>query len=141
MVTNSQRSIAISLPSAQETLEFLLGQVQKEEMAIHFIGKEKISQLHATHFDDPSPTDCITFPFDDPHFLGEVFVCPKVAQEYVKEHGGNLEDEITLYVVHGFLHLMGYEDTTPEKASTMREQEKKWMNLLTKNRLGVKIRK
>jgi len=141
LVTNSQRSIAISLSSAQETLKFLLAQVKEEEMAVHFVGKEKISHLHATHFDDPSPTDCITFPYDDPHFLGEVFVCPKIAEEYVKKHGGNLEDEITLYVVHGFLHLIGYEDTTPKKETIMREQEKKWMNLLAKNRLGVKIQR
>jgi len=141
LVTNSQRSIAIFIPSTQEIVKFLLTQVKEKEMAVHFVGKEKISRLHATHFDDPSPTDCITFPYDDPHFLGEIFVCPKVAEEYVKKHGGNIENEITLYVVHGFLHLIGYEDTTPKKRIIMREQEKKWMNLLAKNSLRVKIQR
>jgi probable rRNA maturation factor len=139
LITNKQRSIAISLPSAQKVVDFLLSHVDEEEMAVHFVGKKRISNLHDQYFNDPSPTDCITFPYDDPHFLGEVFVCPKVAEEYVKQHGGKLEEEITLYVVHGFLHLIGHEDTSEETAKVMRSQEKKWMSLLAKNRLGVKI--
>ncbi|NGX46747.1 MAG: Endoribonuclease YbeY [Chlamydiae bacterium] len=139
LITNSQRAIVISLPSAKEVICFLLNQIKANEMAVHFVGKAKIADLHAQYFDDPSPTDCITFPYDDPHFLGEIFVCPKVAEEYIAKHGGDLGEEITLYIVHGFIHLLGYEDTTPRARKEMRKQEKKWMNTLAKKQLGVKI--
>ncbi len=106
-------------------------------MAVHFVGKKQISSLHARFFDDPSPTDCITFPYDDPHFLGEVFVCPLVAKEYVEKEEGDLYDEITLYVVHGFCHLLGFDDQTDDQRKKMRLEEKKWLDLLAKNSFSI----
>ena len=138
-LTNSQRKIAISLSSAREVLDFLNENSGKPEMALHFIGKKRISELHRDFFDDPTPTDCITFPYHDPYFLGEVFVCPEVAFDYASSEGGDLEEEITLYVVHGFLHLLGYDDIDPKKREQMRKEETKWMAKLAKNHLGVRI--
>ncbi len=106
-------------------------------MTLHFVGEKKISRLHATYFNDSSVTDCITFPFDDPVFLGEIFVCPQTALKYVKKQGGDLYEEITLYVIHGFLHLIGLEDQTAEGKKKMRLQEKKWLRALAKNSLRV----
>lgn len=139
IITNSQRQFAISLPSVRSVLEYLFKDRGVSEMAVHFVGKKKIIELHKTFFDDPTPTDCITFPHEETPFLGEVFVCPEAAEEYIAEHGGSLEEEITLYVVHGYLHLLGYNDQTPEEQKEMRMQEKKWMNNLVKNRLSIKI--
>ncbi len=108
-------------------------------MQVHFVGKKKIAEIHSDFFNDPSPTDCITFPYKDPEFLGEVFVCPQVAKEYVEKHGGDLLSEITLYIVHGFLHLLGYDDQTDEDRQKMRRAEKKWCDLLAKNDQYLKI--
>ena len=138
-LTNTQRKIAISLASAKQVLIFPNQFSGKPEMALHFVGKKRISELHRNFFDDPSPTDCITFPYDDPLFLGEVFVCPEVAAEYVSSHGGDLEEEITLYVVHGFLHLMGYDDIENRDRKRMRLEEQRWMSKLAKNNLRVRI--
>jgi len=136
-IRNSQRTIAISLSSAKRVIAFLLEQSGENGMALSFVGKAKISSLHAQFFDDPSPTDCITFPIREPEFLGEVFVCPQVASEYVKSHGGNLYDELTLYVVHGFLHLLGFDDIEAADRKKMRAEEKKWLKLLEKNNLAI----
>ncbi len=136
-IRNSQRTIAISLSSAKRVIAFLLEQSGEKGMALSFVGKAKISSLHAQFFDDPSPTDCITFPIREPEFLGEVFVCPQVASEYVKSHGGNLYEELTLYVVHGFLHLLGFDDIEPADRKKMRAEEKKWLKLLEKNNLAI----
>lgn len=138
IVSNSQRTIAISLPSAQRVIEFLLQQSGKKGMALTFVGKAKISSLHSQFFDDPSPTDCITFPIREPDFLGEIFVCPIVAKEYVEALGGDLYQELTLYVVHAFLHLLGYDDIDPTVRKKMRAAEKKWMKLLEKNHLAIR---
>lgn len=144
VVTNSQRAIPISPSSVQKVVWYLLGasQIHCEEIAIHFVGEKRICSLHAQFFDDPSPTDCITFPVDSPqsipcHHLGEIFVCPQTAQKYTKKQGGDLYEELTLYVVHGFLHLLGYEDTTLPKQKKMRLEEKKWILALAKNSLFI----
>lgn len=144
VVTNSQRAIRISSSSVQKAVGYLLDacNISCEEIAIHFVGEKRISSLHAQFFDDPSPTDCITFPAHSPQsipcpHLGEIFVCPLVAKKYAKNHGCNLYEELTLYVVHGFLHLLGYEDTSVEKQKKMRIQEKKWILALAKNSLLI----
>lgn len=110
-------------------------------MAIHFVGKRKIKNLHHQFFSDPTCTDCITFPYGEDPLSGEVFICPEVGAEYIQKHGGTLEDEITLYVIHGYLHLLGYDDQTPSQKKEMRLQEKKWMDFLAKNGSRVKIKR
>jgi probable rRNA maturation factor len=139
LITNTQRKIPISLSSVKELVHFLSSHAEKPPIGLHFVGKRRISALHAQLFNDPSPTDCITVPYNESDFLGEVFVCPEIAQEYVKTHGGDLAYEITLYLIHGFLHLLGFKDQTAEERKKMRREEKKWMELLAKNGLGVRI--
>src|SRR5262249_50239789 len=87
---------------------------------------------HARFFDDPTPTDCISFPMDDAEseewrVLGEIFVCPKAAIRYTEEHGGNPFIETTLYIGHGLLHLMGYDDMNLIDEEQMRQAEKRHM--------------
>lgn len=106
-----------------------------DEVSIHFVGTKKICSLHRIYFDDPSVTDCISFPIDneegDPYsVLGEVFVCPQTACNYVKKHGGALYEEITLYIVHGLLHLLGYDDIEEDDIRIIRERESYHMNNL-----------
>ena len=127
------------LSNSQRKIDYLNQNSGESEMALHFVGKKRIAELHRDFFDDPTPTDCITFPYHDPQLLGEVFVCPEVALEYVQSEGGNLEEEITLYIVHGFLHLLGYDDIDPKECEQMREEETKWMAKLAKNHLRVRI--
>ncbi len=144
-LSNSQKTIPISLQSIDEIANFLLHQnnLQGAMLGIHFVGKKKISQLHEQFFNDPSPTDCITFPCDSPdsppcECLGEIFICPLIGKEYTEKNGGDLYEEITLYLVHGFLHLLGYNDILPHQQEEMRRQEKKWMQVLAKNNQIVK---
>lgn len=143
-VRSTVRGIPLSLESAQSVLEFLLkeNRVLCNEMALHFVGKTKISHLHELYFQDPTPTDCITLPYcapstPSPSCLGELFVCPLVAKEYVKKSGGDLYREITLYTLHGFLHLIGFDDIKKTDREKMRNAEAKWMDALEKNGLGI----
>ena len=81
-------------------------------------------KLHRDYFNDSSPTDCISFPIDNPvpenySLMGDVFVCPETALIYSEKHKVNPYQEITLYIVHGLLHLMGYDDIE------LADQEKK----------------
>ena len=73
---------------------------------------------------------------DDPGYrvLGEVFICPKAALDYTELEGGDPADELTLYVVHGLLHLLGYDDIALEDERVMREAERKHMAQLRARR-------
>jgi probable rRNA maturation factor len=111
------------------------------------VNKEKISNLHQQFFDDPSPTDCISFPIDTTKarkkefsVLGEIFVCPKVAIEYATAHTIDPYLELSLYTVHGLLHLLGYDDLDPKQRKEMRREEKRCLKLLTEQNRLIKSR-
>ncbi len=113
---------------------------QYDEVSIHFVDTKNISELHKQFFDDPTPTDCISFPMDDAdsvgyRVLGEVFVCPEVAIEYSEEHGHDPYEETTLYIVHGLLHLLGYDDIEEKDVAKMRAAEQRHLASLKKRGL------
>ena len=136
---NSQDSLTIPLARVQLLAETMLAfkKVKTDEISIHFVDKKTISDLHQEFFQDPTPTDCITFPVDAPdeepnghHVLGEVFVCPEVAIEYAQAHNLSPYDEVSMYIIHGLLHLLGYDDLSPKEEKIMREEEKRCMKYL-----------
>lgn len=137
-IDNHQRALPIQKrlisKIVKEILLFL--NVRCEEISIYFTTERVISELHDTFFQDPSPTDCISFPIDEQH-LGEIFVCPSVAIEYAKKHNLNPLNETILYIIHGILHLIGYDDLDPLSKKKMRAMEKKCMNHL-KNHFDFK---
>lgn len=144
-IVSSQRKIPISHKSVKDVVFFLARhyEVQLEEITVHFVGKKKICALHKRFFEDPTPTDCITLPYENREnsLLGEIFICPEVAKEYTSKKEEDLYREITLYVIHGFLHLLGFIDTIPKEKKKMRQQEKKMLDLLKKNKLSVSANK
>lgn len=115
-----------------------------DEVSVHFVTEKEICKLHKKYFNDPSVTDCVSFPMDDfesvtgYRILGDVFVCPQTAVYYAQEHCSDPFLECTLYIVHGLLHLMGYDDMEPKLKAAMRKAEKKHMNNLRKLNLLLK---
>lgn len=122
----------VSSKSVKAVVEAVLSfyKIQCEEIAIHFVTTPAICKLHQDFFADPSPTDCISFPYNEDCFLGEVFVCPKTAIDYVEKKGGNVYEEVMLYVVHGILHLLGYDDIEANDRKKMKQQERRAMKYL-----------
>lgn len=138
----------ISKKSVKQVVQAVLSFENKatDEVAIYFVSQKKISHLHLEYFDDPSPTDCITFPLDSQedlvyHILGEIFICPKTAIEYTLKSGKVLleeqHQEVTLYLVHGLLHLLGYDDIKKNDQKKMRAAEARLMDYLIQNQLRV----
>lgn len=126
-----QKALDLHIPSieaaAQTVLQYL--RIECDELGLYFVTKRKIGALHSQFFNDPSPTDCITFPIDA-SYLGDIFICPAVAKEYAKEHKLNPFEETLLYLVHGILHLAGYDDLDLVSRKTMRKIEKECMGHL-----------
>jgi len=87
--------------------------------------------LHARFFDDPAPTDVITFPGDlELSAAGEICVCADLAQDYAAQHDGDFARELALYLLHGYLHLAGYDDRQPAARARMRRAEKLGMRII-----------
>ena len=87
-----------------------------ESVEVSLIGDEEISRVHAQFMDNPHPTDVITFPYGQE---GEILISVETAQRQAEEFDSPLEREITLYLVHGLLHLAGYEDGTKSSRDEM----------------------
>ncbi len=140
-ISDVQSDLAINAKKLDQLVDAVL-ELEEEichEVSINFVDEKMICQIHDEYFSDPSVTDCISFPMDDAseicyRVLGDIYVCPKTALVYSDKHQLNPYEETTLYVVHGLLHLLGYDDLTPRKKKAMRAAEKKHMeNLLVKS--------
>lgn len=141
LVSDRQRDLP--LKSQQDKIELLVSLVINaekrvcDEVAIHFITAPLMCKMHKKFFDDPTLTDCISFPIDHDMqagfcYLGDVFVCPKQALIYAEEHGVDPYHETTLYIVHGCLHLLGYDDIKTKDKNVMRRLEQKYLTMLQK---------
>jgi probable rRNA maturation factor len=139
-VHNKQKSLPISSSIVKKIVlaVITLEKQNCDEVSIYFVDTEEICALHEEFFNDASVTDCISFPMDEQEFeggykiLGEVFVCPQTAYDYAQKYKKEPQEECILYIVHGLLHLMGYNDEKPKVKIAMRKAEKKHMLNLKK---------
>ncbi|BET69003.1 hypothetical protein ASA1KI_39210 [Opitutales bacterium ASA1] len=101
------------------------------ELSIVVLDEHRMAALHGRFLDDPTETDVITFE-GDPHLglAGEIFVCADVASSYVDGDRERFPAELCLYIVHGYLHLAGFDDTSPPLRRAMRAAEKRAMTAL-----------
>lgn len=149
LVANKQSALSIAAAPVKVIVKEVLrfDRLSTHAVNICFVTTEEICKLHKEFFNDPSPTDCITFPVDaledqdyGYHVLGEVFICPQTALDYLKT-GATLQDlyqEVTLYLVHGLLHLIGYDDKEEGDRIIMRAAEKRHMENLLQKKLLLK---
>ncbi len=107
------------------------------ELSVVFLTDAALAGLHAEFLDDPTTTDVITFEGDRAEGLpveaataGEICVSADTAAAYAREHRRDFAAELTLYLVHGWLHLCGYDDLQPAKKRAMRRAEARAMKVL-----------
>ena len=100
-------------------------------LSVAFLGDRALARLHARFLRDASPTDVITFAGDPVHrSAGEICVSVDAAAHRCGPARAPLSREITLYVVHGWLHLAGYDDLRPAAKRAMRRAEARAMRIL-----------
>ena len=73
--------------------------------------------------------------------MGEVFICPEIALEYAEAHRLDPYEEATRYLVHGILHLLGYDDREGPDRRRMKKEEARCLKLLKLNKLLLKKKK
>lgn len=101
------------------------------ELSLAFLTDDALAKLHGQFLDDPATTDVITFEGELAHGVGgEICVSVDTAAAFARAHGHDFAEELTLYVVHGWLHLAGHDDLAPAKKRLMRRAEGRAMRLL-----------
>lgn len=126
-------------PAAKSKFEIRNSKIGPGELSLVFLTDAALAQLHANFLADPSPTDVITFAGDPAQgTAGEICLSADAAFRQVSSrrpvtHNPSpiaLSAELTLYLVHGWLHLAGYDDLQPAKKRQMRRAEVRAMKLL-----------
>jgi probable rRNA maturation factor len=97
------------------------------ELSVSFVDEDEIEALHVRYMDEPGPTDVLSFPLDDvdeggTRVLGDVVIAPAVA---VRNNPDDPAAELRLLLVHGILHLLGYDhEDHADKAAMWARQER-----------------
>jgi probable rRNA maturation factor len=112
------------------------------ELSVVFLTDAALAKLHANFLEDPRPTDVITFA-GDPALgtAGEICISADAAIRHVSSRllsraacRTAFSAELMLYLVHGWLHLAGYDDLVPKKKQSMRRAEARALELLRRAR-------
>lgn len=134
VVDDQQTEVAIDAPRwARLAAAALRCEGARGELTLTFVDRDEMSLLNGEHMGVQGPTDVLSFPLDSldeeplahggPVLLGDVVICPSVAAEAAPGHAGTVDDELALLVVHGCLHVMGYDHAEPDEARVMRSRE------------------
>ena len=96
--------------------------IDKAEVSITFVGNSKIKELNKTYREKDEITDVLSFPIDE-ELLGEVIISLPRAIEQAEDYGHSLRREVAFLMVHGLLHILGFNHKTDADKSEMREAE------------------
>jgi probable rRNA maturation factor len=89
------------------------------EVEVVFVSDKRIAAIHQQFMNDAAPTDVITFQH------GEIVISVETAKRQAREFGTSVDDELRLYLVHGLLHLLGFDDKTAAAAREMKRVQEK----------------
>lgn len=130
---NNESGIAVDESSLQRLITFALDLLHVNadaEVAIVLVDEAAMEQLHVQWMDEPGPTDVLSFPMDELRpgteehetpagLLGDIVVCPQVAQGQAEAAGHSLLEEVHLLTAHGLLHLLGFDHADSEEEREM----------------------
>ena len=110
-----------------------------KEISLTFVSDARIQELNREYRDKNKPTDVLSFSLQEgefseinPDILGDIVISVETAKKNAQKNGLSLEQEINFLIIHGLLHLLGYnhENTTKEEAGKMRRKQKELLNVL-----------
>ncbi|MEI6308472.1 MAG: rRNA maturation RNase YbeY [bacterium] len=107
---------------AQRVLE---GEGRAGELSITLVDDETMTRLNSLYHYCEGTTDVLSFPLQEGagDLWGDIYISLDEARRQANEYGGNLTQEVCLLVVHGILHLCGYDDQKEPARSAMRKRE------------------
>ncbi len=152
LISNEQSSVAISADELRRvaTLTLQSEGVVSAEISLAVVNDPAIHKVNRDYLQHDYPTDVISFLLDSGHadprpalpihvqsrrgagqwLHGDVILSAQTAQREAAEYGWEPQSEICLYLVHGLLHLCGYDDLTDEEQTVMRTREREILQQL-----------
>ena len=103
--------------------------IRTGRIGVAVVDDAAIAKLHGGFLDDPAPTDVLSFVLErSPHLLeGEIVLSADTAAANAARYRSTAEEELLLYVIHGALHLVGYDDATLRQRALMRKSEREYL--------------
>lgn len=111
--------------------------VKSAEIGLALVTDEEIAALNWQYLRHQGPTDVITFPLSEPDAVpleGEIVLSAETARREAARRGLEPLRELCLYVIHGVLHLCGYDDRTQARRRLMRVRERLYLSRLLDSR-------
>ena len=130
---NNESGLPADGPGLVRLATFALDQLRIHplaELSVVLVDEETMSAYHQKYMGEPGPTDVLSFPMDelrppnddeDPPagLLGDIVLCPAVTARQATEHGRTPEAEAEYLLVHGLLHLLGFDHAEPDERTEM----------------------
>ncbi len=133
-IANQQESLPLDYAQIRRAVRtVLLGEgCRKAKISLAFITDPAIHALNKRFLDHDYPTDVLTFPLEHGKagLEGEIVISSDTAIRQGAEYDNDPQQELLLYVVHGILHLMDYDDQTETAERAMRAREQHYLKLL-----------
>jgi probable rRNA maturation factor len=135
-ILDEQEELAIELEKVRLVCERILddGKIQSGKINVVLVDSETIQQYNRDFLQHDYPTDVISFSTEDRrnegYLEGEILACTEIAKDRAAEFGWTAEEELLLYIVHGMLHLIGFDDVTPEQQTIIQEKERMYLATL-----------
>jgi len=126
-IANRQKALRWRSDVIRRTLEAALeAEGRDADLSVALVGNEEMAALNERFLGRSGPTDVLAFPYGDEGGLvsGEIVVNAELALRQAEGRGHSATDELLLYLVHGALHLLGYDDRAPAGRRRMRERER-----------------
>jgi probable rRNA maturation factor len=127
-IANQIKHLKLDRRLIRRVIQWIMRQtnIKTGEVSVAIVDDPTMAALHGRYLNDPAPTDVLSFVLETgpEHLEGEVVVSYDTAVAKAKELRVSVASELLLYIVHGTLHLVGYDDITPALRRKMRAAEK-----------------
>ena len=140
-ISNQYKQLADPIEAAKQLYRALEAStafpITEGELSVVFVNDAAIGKIHDDFMGDPSATDVITFPANvEMESAGEIIVSVDHARRRAEELGEPFSRELSLYLVHGWLHLAGYDDRNDTDRAAMRIAEQQALTILDEASAG-----
>ena len=130
-IASPQELVKLDRPRLREIVRQVMAEedIKDYEISLAFVDNHTIHGINKRFLEHDEPTDVITFPYSSGKVLvGELVIGVEVALEQARVGGHEVDAELALYVIHGLLHLVGYDDKDAHDRKQMRVRERYHLN-------------
>ena len=138
-IQNRRRTCRIRLALLKRIANVLLSeliQVKAFQVGVVLVTETKMAVLNKTYLNHSGSTDVITFDYrehgDEETLRGEIFICIPDAIAQAESYKTSWQSEVVRYLIHGLLHLNGYDDIDPKCRRTMKREEQRLLKQIAR---------